>query len=107
MAYGTMSPATIAAAPALEPPGVKLVSQGFVVIPVRGLSPTALHPNSLVVDFPSIIAPALRNLSTEGASTSFISESVDLDPNRWGMPLTAIRSLIDVGIPSSWEILTP
>src|ERR1700759_2656477 len=44
-----VTPAAVAApAPALEPPGVLPVFHGLRVIPLSGLSPTALQPNSLV-----------------------------------------------------------
>ena len=43
--------------------------QGWRVMPVSGLSPTGLHPNSLVVVLPMRMAPALRARSTAGAST--------------------------------------
>src|SRR3990167_2870578 len=51
-AKGVMPAATDAAAPALDPPGVFSRFQGLRVIPVSGLSPTGLQPNSLVVVFP-------------------------------------------------------
>src|SRR5262249_6736544 len=49
---GVIPAATEAAAPALEPPGVFAGFHGLRVMPVRGQSPTALQPNSLVVVFP-------------------------------------------------------
>ena len=51
-ANGVMPAATEAAAPALDPPGVLPRFQGLRVMPVSGLSPTALQPNSLVVVLP-------------------------------------------------------
>ena len=51
------------------------------MIPVKGLSPTALHPNSLVVDLPSNTAPEFLNLSTDGASTSQFLSGVVFEPN--------------------------
>jgi hypothetical protein len=43
---GVIPPATEAAAPALEPPGVFAGFHGLRVMPVSGQSPTALQPNS-------------------------------------------------------------
>src|ERR1700683_887891 len=69
-ANAVMPAATDAAAPALDPPGVLPRFQGFRVIPVSGLSPTGLQPNSLVVVFPLRRAPAASARSTAGASTA-------------------------------------
>src|SRR6478736_7358818 len=63
---GVMPAATDAAAPALEPPGVLFKFHGLRVMPVSGLSPTPLQPNSLVVVLPITIAPAFFTRSTEG-----------------------------------------
>src|ERR1700689_2328838 len=68
-ANGVMPAATDAAAPALDPPGVLPRFQGLRVIPVSGLSPTGLQPNSLVVVLPIRMPPAALARSTEGAST--------------------------------------
>src|SRR5258708_29944436 len=57
-ANGVMPAATEAAAPALDPPAVLARFHGLRVMPVSGLSPTALQPNSLVVVLPMRIAPA-------------------------------------------------
>jgi hypothetical protein len=80
-ANGVMPAATEAAQPALEPPGVSERSSGLRVTPVSGLSPTGLHPNSLVVVLPIRIAPAARARSTEGASTFPTLPSIAREPN--------------------------
>src|ERR1700704_2352788 len=69
-ANGVMPAATDAAAPALDPPGVFVRFHGLRVMPVSGLSPTPLQPNSLVVVLPIRIAPAVFARSTEGASAA-------------------------------------
>ena len=69
-ANGVRPAATLAAAPPLEPPGVLDKSHGLRVIPVRGLSQTALQPNSLVVVLPTMQPPARLIRSTDGASKS-------------------------------------
>jgi hypothetical protein len=79
-ANGVIPAATEAAQPALEPPGVSLRSIGLRVTPVSGLSPTGLHPNSLVVVLPIRIAPAARARSTTGASTFPILPAIAREP---------------------------
>jgi hypothetical protein len=66
---GVTPAATEEAAPALDPPGVFPKFHGWRVIPVSGLSPTGLQPNSLEVVLPIRIAPAALARSTAGAST--------------------------------------
>ena len=103
-----VTPAAIeAAAPALEPPGVMLIFHGLRVMPVRGESPTGLHPNSLVVVLPIIIAPDLRTRSTAGASLSAIFSANVCEPNEKGASLTDIRSLTDIGSPCSLPSFVP
>ena len=100
-ANGVTPPATLAAAPALEPPGVFDRSQGLRVMPVKGLSPTALQPNSLVVVFPMMTPPSLRTRSTAGASTAATLSAASLEPNVHRMPSIAMRSLMEIGTPCS------
>ena len=100
-ANGVTPAATLAAAPALDPPGVFDRSHGLRVMPVNGQSPTALHPNSLVVVLPRITAPALRARSTAGASNAATLSAVDFEPNVHRTPSIAIRSLTEIGSPCS------
>ena len=69
-AKGVSPAATLAAPPPLEPPDVFARFHGLRVIPVSGLSQTALQPNSLVVDLPTMQPPAALTRSTAGASKS-------------------------------------
>src|ERR1700682_6328147 len=78
---GVIPAATEAAAPALEPPGVFAGFHGLRVMPVSGLSPTALQPNSLVVVLPIRIAPAFLARSTKGASAAAILPAMQREPN--------------------------
>src|SRR5690606_6665950 len=57
-AAGTMPEATAAAAPPLEPPGLKAVFQGLAVAPNRADWVVEVMPNSGVVVVPRIIRPA-------------------------------------------------
>src|SRR5438132_3841231 len=79
-ANGVTPAATLAAAPQLEPPGVLPRCQGLRVMPVSGLSPTALHPNSLVVVLPTMHAPLARSRSTTGASNPATALASVRDP---------------------------
>gem|GEM_PF-6562866 len=91
--------ATLAAAPALEPPGVRVRSQGLRVMPVNGESPTALQPNSLVVVLPMMQPPAALIRSAAGASTWARLPARVREPKEQGSPATVMRSLTDTGRP--------
>src|SRR5580700_3115130 len=80
-ASGVIPAATDAAAPALDPPGVLARFQGWRVIPVNGLSPTGLQPNSLVVVLPMRMAPAALARSTAGASTPAMFLAIVREPD--------------------------
>src|ERR671920_2600954 len=99
---GPMPSAPAAALPPLEPPAVRVESQGFTVDPVSGLSVTPFHPYSGVVVFPRMTAPCSRSRAATGAS-SFHSwwGLIVRDPRSVGHPLVRIRSFIEAGTPSS------
>ena len=59
-ASGTMPPATAAAAPPLEPPGVRSVSHGLRVGPNLRGSDTGRIPNSGMFVLPTMTKPASR-----------------------------------------------
>ena len=69
--------------PPLEPPGSRLVSQGFLLCGV--VTPNA---NSWVWALPMMIAPASRRSRTAVASSSGMNPSMTLEPELVGMPLT-------------------
>jgi hypothetical protein len=106
-ATAVMPPATEAAAPALEPPGVLPRFHGLRVMPVSGESPTALQPNSLVVVLPIRMPPALVARSTGGASTVATLSAMQHEPKAKRWPLTAIRSLAENGTPCSSPSVSP
>ena len=65
------SPAAIwAAAPPLDPPGVRSRFHGFRVIPVTGLSVAPFQPNSGVAVLPRKMPPASRRRRSRGLSSS-------------------------------------
>src|SRR2546421_12743261 len=67
---GPIPAAAAAPAPALEPPVVIVVFQGLREMPVNGLSPIAFQPNSGVVVFPTMMAPASLRRRTNGGTTA-------------------------------------
>ena len=67
-ASGTTPAATAAAAPPDEPPGVRVVSHGLRVGPVRRGSVVGRMPNSGVVVLPIEMNPAPRKSATGKAS---------------------------------------
>src|SRR5881397_4151967 len=92
---GPIPAAAAAPAPALEPPVVTFVFQGLRVIPVRGLSPIAIQPNSGVVVFPTMTAPASFRRRTNGASTLGTRSRKMNDPDIVLTPLVRWRSLME------------
>ena len=106
-ANGVIPAATLVAAPQLDPPGVLARFQALGVTPVSGLSPTALQPNSLVVDLPTMQPPCRRTRSTEGASTAALLSAMALEPKVSLKPSTAIRSFTEIGRPWSSPSASP
>ena len=94
--------AAATAAPPLEPPGVRAMSQGLRATWPSGLSVTAFQPNSGVVVLPSSTAPASRSRAEAGASAAAGGWlSVVWLPRRAVQPRVRIRSLMVAGTPSS------
>src|SRR5262249_56055673 len=98
---------TVGGAAALEPSVVLFRFQGFRVMPVSGLSLDGLHPNSVVVVFPTRHAPVAFTRSDAGESTGAIRLSAVRDPDVQRTPLTAVRSLIETGSPASGPTCSP
>src|SRR5579863_10674339 len=67
---GPSPTATAAAAPPLEPPGVRSVFHGFRVMPKTRLSVTPFQPNSGVLVRPIMIIPAPFSRLTAGQSSA-------------------------------------
>ena len=107
MAKGVMPAATLAAAPALEPPGVLSVFHGLRVMPVRGQSPTALHPSSLVVVLPIMEPPWALIRSTGGASIGATLSAKAREPRLSCTPLTGRTSLTESGRPERSPASSP
>ena len=91
--------ASAAAAPPLEPPQVRLGSQGLRVLPKTGLKVCEPAPNSGVFVLPMTTAPAPRMRSTIRASKSGTLSAKIGDPKVVRMPFVGTRSLTAVGSP--------
>ena len=93
-------PATCpAAAPPLEPPGVRVVSQGLRHGGPSRFSVEPLWPISGVLVLPRMIAPDARIRSVTMSSASGTLSLKMRDPLVVRMPLVAFRSLMDMGMP--------
>src|SRR5205807_10082276 len=99
--------ATAAAAPPLDAPGVRDGSHGFRVGPNRGLSVTALCPNSEVLVLPTITAPATRSRPTTSASSDGTSSANSREPPVLTSPRVGSTSFTDTGTPQSGPIGSP
>src|ERR1051326_4875135 len=85
-------PEAIAAdSPPLEPPGVRVKSQGLLVRPYSALSVSQAIRNSGVLVVPSTIAPAFFKRVIRGASWLAISPVRNLLPASQRIPATSIE----------------
>src|SRR6266851_4571852 len=89
---GARPAATAAADPPLDPPGVIFVSHGLRVGPTTRLSVAPFQPNSGVLVLPTMMAPAVRNRSTTGASSSGTKSAKTSEPRVVLTPRVYIRS---------------
>src|SRR6202022_731676 len=93
------SAATAAAEPPLDPPGVHVVSQGFLLGPKAEFSVEDPIANSSMFNRPNGIAPAARSLETTVASYGAMYPSRILEAQPHGCPFTLITSLMEIGSP--------
>src|SRR3981189_1909492 len=94
------SPAAMAAAsPPLDPPEVRVTSQGLFVRPYKRLSVSHAMSSSGVLVTPRITAPAARSRATSGASSAGICPARKRVPASQRCPATQIQDLIDRGTP--------
>src|SRR5215211_2519633 len=100
-ASGPRPAATAAAAPPLDPPGVFSSFQGLYEGPNTRFPESPFQPNSGVLVFPNMTAPAAYNRSTTGASSSGTQSASINEPRAVRIPRVGVRSLIEVGIPAS------
>src|SRR5438105_4926558 len=96
-----MPQASAAAAPPLEPPGVTPLFHGFSVAPCRSLSVNQRQENAGVLVRPIMIAPALRQLATGGASASAMTSRKATTPLVVAWPRWSVLTLTVTGTPCS------
>ena len=85
-AAGSMRAATAAAAPPLEPPEMRVGSQGFFVAPCNCGSQVRLRPSSGVLVRPKITNPARFSRPTCSLSSAGTASSKNLQPRVVGHP---------------------
>ena len=91
--------ARAAPAPPLDPPGVRSVFQGLRQASPSRFSVVPERPNSGVLVFPRIIAPARRKRSTTTESRSGVRSLNNAEPEVVGIPLVISRSFTETGMP--------
>src|SRR5215217_3921103 len=96
-ASGSTPAATCAAAPPLEPPGVRSGFHGLRQAPLSSDSVTAVEPNSGVFVFPTTTNPAPFSRRTSAASAPGTFCAKGRDEYVVGNPATSVRSLIAIG----------
>lgn len=98
-ATGTSPAATAAALPPLDPPGVRVGSQGLRVGGRPAGSVTGIAPSSEVAVLPRMTNPAARRAPTVRSSRGDQKAGSPLLPKRARRNRTRFRSLIAIGTP--------
>jgi hypothetical protein len=98
-ASGSTPAATCAAAPPLDPPGVRSRFHGLRHAPFSTDSVTAVEPNSGVFVLPTITKPAARTRRTSAESAAGTLSANGRDEYVVRTPATSVRSLIASGTP--------
>jgi hypothetical protein len=99
VAMGSRPPATAAAVPPDEPPGVRARFHGLRVVPCSAVEVQLIPPNSLDVVCPASTAPVARRRVTEVSSWSATRSWKILEASVYGHPFTASSSLTPKGTP--------
>src|SRR5438874_7155700 len=100
-ASGPSPPATAAAPPPVDPPGVLVRSQGLRDSPKSGLSVEPRQANSGRFVRPTKIAPEARSHFTLGASSPATFDASSREPKVVRSPRVQRLSLIETGTPCS------
>src|SRR5262245_2250286 len=100
-AIGASPAATVAAAPPLDPPGVRSGSHGLRQIPFSADSVTAVIPNSGVFVLPSRTNPASRSRRTTAVSKSSTLSANARHEYVVRIPAVSDRSLMGSGTPEN------
>ena len=98
-ASGASPAATAAAPPPVDPPGVRVRSQGLRDSPNSGLSVEPRQANSGRLVRPRKMAPAARSPATLGASSGATNSAISREPYVERSPAVQRLSLIEMGTP--------
>ena len=98
-AMGTRPPATAAAEPPEDPPGVLPCCHGLCVAPWRLVRVQLMPPNSDAVVKPTSTAPAARSRATWVLSRAAIRSAKTSEASVCGHPATSSSSLMPMGTP--------
>ena len=99
VAKGHKYAATAAAAPPLDPPGVRSVFQGLHPVIPKLFSHVPTMPNSGTLVLPKMMPPAARTRSTTAESRSGIRSLNTTEPEVVRIPLVIWVSLMGIGSP--------
>src|SRR6516164_1095355 len=86
VAIGSRPPATAAAEPPEDPPGVRSWFHGLRVVPCTTVDVQLMPPNSGAVVCAARIAPLVRNRSTDVSSTSASRSLKSSEASVYGQP---------------------
>jgi hypothetical protein len=103
MANGAWNEASAAALPPPEPPGIRVVSQGFLVGPYAEFSVEEPIANSSMLVLPRTGMPAARSFEVSVASYGDTHPSRIFEPAVVGMSVVVNTSLSANGTPASGE----
>src|ERR1700675_4082304 len=96
---GRRPPATAAAVPPDDPPGVREKSHGFLVVPCNLVETQLMPPNSLAVVWAVRTAPVARSRVIEVWSYSDTRSLKIIDASVYGQSLTRSSSFTPNGTP--------
>ncbi len=102
-----MPVAVAAAAPPLEPPGVRAGSHGFSVAPCSALSVNQRIEKAGALVRPITMAPARRRLATTGLSRVATRSLKATTPLSVGQPAWSTLTLVVIGTPWSGPTAAP
>ena len=104
VAMGRRPPATAAAVPPDDPPGVRSGFHGLRVVPCNSVEVQLIPPNSLAVVCAASTAPAVRRRDSEVSSWSETRSLKSIEASVYGQPSTRSSSLTPQGTPPKGSV---
>ena len=104
VAMGRRPPATAAAVPPDDPPGVRSGFHGLRVVPCSSVDVQLMPPNSLAVVWAASTAPAVRRRDSEVSSWSETRSLKSIEASVYGQPVTRSSSLTPQGTPPNGSV---